>query len=93
MEYFSSRPRGSRIGAWASDQNSPLDSRETLEARVREIEQRFAGQEEIPLPPCWGGYRGRPDTIEFWQGRLNRLHDRIVWRRSGDDWAWHRLYP
>jgi pyridoxamine 5'-phosphate oxidase len=93
-EYFRTRPRGSRIGAWASSQSRPLPDRETLQARVQEAEARFAG-EDVPLPPHWGGYRLVPEVIEFWQGRASRLHDRWVFRRSGPDepWSLTRLYP
>jgi pyridoxamine 5'-phosphate oxidase len=91
--YFASRPRGSRIGAWASDQSAPLESREALEARVREVVARF-GDGPIPRPPHWGGYVIRPRMVEFWQGREDRLHDRIVYRRGGDgDWITERLNP
>lgn len=91
-EYFRTRSRGSRIGAWASQQSRPLDSRETLEARVQEVKDRFA-DDEVPLPPFWGGYRLRPETIEFWQGRGDRLHDRLVFERDGEGWRTERLYP
>ncbi len=90
--YFDSRPVGSRIGAWASQQSRPLASREILEARVAESTERFA-EASIPLPPFWGGYRLVPDRIEFWQGRQDRLHDRIAFDRDGDDWTAGRLYP
>jgi len=90
--YFRTRARGSRIGAWASYQSEPLADRSDLVRRVREIEQRFAGQ-DIPLPPFWGGYRLTPELIEFWQGRLNRLHDRISYRRTDDGWHTERLWP
>lgn len=90
--YFSTRPRGSRVGAWASKQSQPLDERATLEARVAEAEDRFAGG-DVPLPPFWGGYRIEPETIEFWQGRLDRLHDRLVFTRTDNGWAIERLYP
>ncbi len=90
--YFKTRPRGSRIGAWASDQSSPLASRAILEQRVREYEEKFRDQ-DVPLPPFWGGYRAMPDRIEFWQGRLDRLHDRLCYAREGDVWKVTRLYP
>lgn len=91
-EYFSTRPRGSRLGAWASKQSQPLSDRRELEARLKEIDERFA-HDEIPLPPFWGGYRIAPTTIEFWQGRTDRLHDRLVFTSTGSGWAAHRLYP
>ncbi len=90
--YFKTRPRGSRIGAWASAQSSPLEDREELERRFRERDREFAG-DDVPLPPFWGGYRLEPDAIEFWQGRANRLHDRLRFQRSGTEWTLTRLYP
>lgn len=90
--YFRTRPRGSRIGAWASTQSAELPSRAELDRKVGEQERRFAGQ-EVPLPPFWGGYRLVPMTIEFWQGRLDRLHDRIRYTRSDAGWSVSRLYP
>ena len=90
--YFRSRSRGSRIGAWASNQSSPLESRQQLRHQVREFEEKYRGG-DIPLPPYWGGYRVAPDRIEFWQGRVNRLHDRIVFTRESDGWARVRLSP
>ncbi|MDZ7778842.1 MAG: pyridoxamine 5'-phosphate oxidase [Gemmatimonadota bacterium] len=90
--YFSTRPEGSKIGAWASDQSRPLASRAELEQRVRDVRRRFE-ETEIPLPPHWGGYRLTPQRIEFWQGRDDRLHDRIVFERVGAEWRTVRLYP
>jgi len=90
--YFRTRARGSRIGAWASMQSDVLDSRATLEARVREIEAKYPG-ENVPLPEFWGGFRLAPERIEFWQGRINRLHDRLLYSRAGDSWRIERLYP
>lgn len=90
--YFSSRPHGSRIGAWASNQSSALQDREELERRFREAKERFATG-DVPLPPFWGGYRVIPETIEFWQGRANRLHDRLRFTRNGGEWTIDRLYP
>ncbi|HET7040317.1 MAG TPA: pyridoxamine 5'-phosphate oxidase, partial [Gemmatimonadales bacterium] len=90
--YFRTRPRGSRIGAWASRQSRPLGDRAELEARVREHEARFAGG-EVPLPDFWGGYRLAPQSVEFWQGRINRLHDRLRFERAGPGWRAVRLYP
>jgi len=90
--YFRTRVKGSRIGAWASRQSRPLVNRSELEDRVREMKKRFKG-DDVPLPPFWGGYRIAPETIEFWQGRTDRLHDRLVFSRSDDGWSTRRLYP
>ena len=90
--YFASRPRGSRLGAWASEQSRPVEDRRVLEERVRDLEAEYEGR-GVPRPPFWGGYRVEPDTIEFWQGRENRLHDRLVYSRVGDDWRIDRLQP
>jgi pyridoxamine 5'-phosphate oxidase len=90
--YHATRPRGSRIAAWASRQSAPLESRAALEQRFREKEAEFRGR-DVPLPPFWGGYRVIPERIEFWQGRANRMHDRLLYRREGDGWAMARLSP
>jgi len=90
-EYFATRGRGSQVGAWASRQSQPLDAREALEARVREIDAEYP--DEVPLPPFWGGYRLAPERIEFWQGRADRLHDRLRFQRQGAGWTSQRLYP
>ena len=91
-EYFQSRPLGSRLGAWASDQSEVVDTREVLEARFAELEKRFG--EDVPRPDHWGGYRLKPNSIEFWQGRDNRLHDRLRYGLQGDrTWIIERLGP
>lgn len=90
--YWRTRPRGSRLGAWASRQSRILDGREALDERVRELEERF--DDDIPLPEFWGGYLVTPQTIEFWQGRTDRLHDRFRYSRvAGVGWHLDRLYP
>lgn len=90
--YFATRDRGSQVGAWASDQSRPLDSRDILLDKVREYEQKFSGT-DVPRPPHWSGYRIRPDTVEFWYGHEFRLHDRFFYTQSGPGWQMHRLYP
>ena len=90
--YFSSRPRGSRLGAWASQQSLPVEDRSVLEQRVRELEAEYEGR-EIPRPRFWGGYRVEPEVIEFWQGRESRLHDRLVYHRYRGGWEIERLQP
>ena len=90
--YFRTRARGSQIGAWVSRQSEELEGRSVLTMQEKEIEQRFKGQ-DVPFPPFWGGYRLIPEHIEFWQGRLNRLHDRLLFTRAGGGWAVKRLYP
>jgi pyridoxamine 5'-phosphate oxidase len=92
LAYFRTRERGSRLGAWASRQSSVLESRRELERRFEECKRRFEGQ-DVPLPPFWGGFRLRPERIEFWQGRANRLHDRICFVREGAGWTVLRLSP
>ena len=91
-EYFATRPRESQLGAWASPQSSEVDGREDLDTYYADAEQRFEG-EDVALPPNWGGFRVRPELVEFWQGRRGRLHDRLVYRSAGDDWEVVRLAP
>ncbi|MFF0718832.1 pyridoxamine 5'-phosphate oxidase [Micromonospora sp. NPDC003816] len=91
--YFASRPRGSRLGAWASAQSSVLPDRAALDEAYRAVAERFADVDPIPAPPHWGGLRVRPDSVEFWQGRASRLHDRLRFRRDADDWVVERLAP
>lgn len=90
--YFASRPRGSRIGAWVSAQSTVLAGREQLDARRDELEARF-GDGDVPRPAFWGGYRVAPDEVEFWQGRPDRLHDRLRYRRADGAWVIERLSP
>lgn len=92
-DYFQSRPRGSQIGAWASDQSRTVDSRQTLEKRYAELEEKYEHLELLPKPPYWGGYCLTVDQIEFWQGRMSRLHDRLLFDRQNGDWHLSRLYP
>ena len=93
--YFASRPRESRLAAWTSGQSRPVPSREALEADLAQVRARFGAEEgEVPLPPFWGGYRVRPETVEFWQGRANRLHDRFEYiRAENGQWTLNRLAP
>jgi len=90
--YFRSRPRDSRIGAWASDQSRPLDARATLEAKIKQLDAQYPG-EAVPRPPHWSGYRLAPSYFEFWHDRPFRLHDRIVFTAEGGGWIRSRLYP
>ncbi|QLQ40276.1 pyridoxamine 5'-phosphate oxidase [Micromonospora robiginosa] len=92
--YFAVRPRGSQLGAWASTQSAVVPDRAALDAEYRAATERFAGVEEVPAPPHWGGFRVRPETVEFWQGRAGRLHDRLRFRLAdGGGWAVERLAP
>ncbi len=92
-EYWDSRPRGSRLGAWASEQSRPIDGRGTLEARLAAVEARYPESTTVPRPPYWGGYRVVPAWIEFWHHRDDRLHDRIRYHHDGDGWHRERLSP
>ncbi len=92
VEYWANRPRGSRLSAWASRQSEVVADRAVLEATVEEVAARF-GDDEIPLPPHWGGYRVAPETVELWQHRDDRLHDRVRYRLDGDAWVRERLQP
>ena len=91
-EYFDSRPFDSKIGALASDQSGILDSRETLESKFNELKKQFE-TENVKRPEYWGGYRLIPDLFEFWQGRLNRLHDRFQFKKQNGEWSINRLFP
>ncbi len=90
--YFSTRPRGSQLGAWASKQSLPLGHPKELQDRFRKYKAKYSGR-EVPWPQFWGGYRVSPQVIEFWQGRLNRLHDRILYEKENGEWQCSRLYP
>jgi len=89
--YFFSRPVGSRIGAWASPQSTPIEGRHVIEENVAKYQERY--KEEVPRPPYWGGYIVKPVRMEFWQGRSNRLHDRILFTLQEEDWKIERLAP
>jgi pyridoxamine 5'-phosphate oxidase len=90
--YFASRPRGHQLSAWASEQSEPIESRDLLAERYEHFEQRFEG-EEVPRPHSWGGFLIEPARFEFWQGRTNRMHDRLIFARGGVDWTVSRLQP
>lgn len=90
--YFHSRPRANQLGAWVSPQSTVIPDRRVLDQTLKAVEQKYAGQ-EVPLPPHWGGWRLAPEMVEFWQGRRNRLHDRLRYRREKDGWIIERLAP
>jgi pyridoxamine 5'-phosphate oxidase len=92
VRYFASRPRGSQLGAWVSQQSSIISSRQLLLTKFEEMKAKFR-QGEVPLPAYWGGYRVQADSYEFWQGRENRLHDRFLYRAQGEGWRIERLAP
>ncbi len=92
LAYFSSRPLESQLGAWASEQSAVIESREVLEAKYAAVQEKFSGG-LVPLPDFWGGYRVAPETVEFWQGRVGRLHDRFLYTREGAGWRLERLSP
>jgi pyridoxamine 5'-phosphate oxidase len=91
--YWATRPRGSQLGAWASPQSDPVADRAALDAALADMDRRFAGVEQVPPPPHWGGWRINPQVVEFWQGRLNRMHDRLVFDRYDGGWRVRRLAP
>jgi pyridoxamine 5'-phosphate oxidase len=91
--YWASRPRGSQLGAWASPQSVVVRDRGTLENALAGVERRFADAEEVPVPPHWGGWRIRPEVVEFWQGRRDRMHDRLRFKLNRDGWTVERVGP
>ena len=92
VKYFSTRPKDSQLGAWASNQSSKISSRQVLLSQFKSMKEKFS-KGEVPLPDFWGGYRVVPESIEFWQGRENRLHDRFSYLKEGNDWVIERLAP
>lgn len=92
LKYFLSRPHGSQLGAWVSNQSQVISSRSILESKLEQMKQKFK-EGKIPLPDHWGGYRIVPDSFEFWQGRQSRLHDRFFFQKVGDSWSHNRLAP
>ncbi len=92
LKYFASRPFASQLGAWVSQQSQVITTRSILEMKLQEMKEKFK-QGKVPLPDFWGGYQIIPDSIEFWQGRPSRLHDRILYTRKGEDWTIDRLSP
>jgi pyridoxamine 5'-phosphate oxidase len=91
--YWSSRPRGSQLGAWASPQSAVVRDRTVLENALANIQRRFADADEVPVPPHWGGWRIRPEVVEFWQGRMDRMHDRLRFKQTRDGWNVERIGP
>lgn len=91
--YWASRPRGSQLGAWASPQSIVVSGRHALETALANVQRRFADAEEVPVPPHWGGWRIRPEVVEFWQGRRDRMHDRLQFKLGRDGWKVERLGP
>lgn len=92
-DYFYSRPRGNRLGAWASPQSQPIANRQELEKLAQLLEAKYPEPQLVPRPPHWGGFRLLPDSLEFWQGRASRLHDRIRYRKASQGWMIERLAP
>ncbi len=93
VEYFQSRPKGSQIGAWASNQSEHVENREALEKRVAALEEKYADVDVLPCPENWGGYALQPDLFEFWQGRMDRVHDRFQYVKTEEGWKIDRLQP
>jgi pyridoxamine 5'-phosphate oxidase len=92
-EYFHSRPKGNRLGAWASDQSRPIESQAALQEKAKHVSNKYENEELVPCPAHWGGYRLNPNYFEFWQGRPSRLHDRIFFEKTEDRWKIGRLQP